>query len=194
VLAPDDAGAPPPSAPGWSDLLGKNWQAVLHSFRAAIAIMMLPLIWSWLDLPSLSQMAITVAAVMAVPNLSSNPNETAAVVIQRVLHRLLGCFLGGAAALAFLAMSMTQLLPWLAVLGLGVWVAGHVQASSRGVGYIGSQAAIVYVITMVQGWAPPTSFWPGVDRLAGMVAGVAILLIVSALIWPDAELEEATQG
>jgi uncharacterized membrane protein YccC len=191
VLASDDPGTAPPPAPGWSDLLGKNWQAVLHAFRAALTIMLLPLVWSWLDLPSLSQMIVTVAAVMAVPSLSSDPHETAQIVIQRGFHRLLGCFLGGLAALVFLATSMTQLLPWLAVLGAGVWVCCHVQASTRGVSYVGTQAAVVYVITLVQGWTPPDSIWPGIDRLAGMAGGLTILLIVTALIWPDAEQVES---
>jgi uncharacterized membrane protein YccC len=187
VLAPDDPAAPVPPAPGWSDLLGSNWLAVLHAFRAALTIMLLPVVWSWLDLPSLSQMAVTVAAVMAVPSLSGNPNETARVVIQRGVHRLLGCFLGGLAALVLLAWPLASFLPWLAVLGAGVWVACHVQASQRGVGYIGTQAAIVYIITLVQGWSPPDSITPGVDRLAGMAAGLAILLVVTMLIWPDPE-------
>jgi uncharacterized membrane protein YccC len=187
VLAPEDPGAATPTAPGWTDLLGRDWPAVLHASRAALAIMLLPLIWSWLDLPSLSQMAITVAAVMAVPSLSGDSNETARVVIQRGSHRLLGCFLGGAAALGLLALSLTDFLPWLAVLGAGVWVCGHVQASTRGVGYVGTQAAIVFIITLVQGWRPPDSILPAIDRFAGMSVGLVILLLVTVLIWPDPE-------
>ena len=188
-IAPDDPAPAAPPAPGWTDLLGRNWQAVLHAFRAAITIMLLPLIWSWLDLTSFSQMAITVAAVMAVPSLSADPNETARMVTQRALHRLLGCFLGGAAALGVLALSITEFLPWLAVLGAGVWLCGHIQASTRGIGYVGAQAGIVYIITLVQSWAPPDSITPGIDRFAGMTAGLTILLFVTVLIWPDPEPE-----
>ena len=187
VLASDDPVAAVPPPPGWSDLLGKDWQAVLHAFRAALAIMLLPLVWSWLDLPSLSQMAITVAAVMAVPSLSGDPRETARIVIQRGVHRLLGCFAGGLAALVLLAWPLTSFLPWLAARGAGGWVACHVQAGQRGVSYIGTQAAIVYIITLVQGWRPPDSITPGVDRLAGMAVGLAILLVVTILVWPDVQ-------
>ncbi len=136
-----------------------------------------------------SQMAITVAAVMAVPSLSADPNETARMVTLRALHRLLGCFLGGAAALGVLALSITEFLPWLAVLGAGVWLCGHIQASTRGIGYVGAQAGIVYIITLVQSWAPPDSITPGIDRFAGMTAGLTILLFVTVLIWPDPEPE-----
>jgi uncharacterized membrane protein YccC len=186
VIAPDNPSAAAPQAPGWTDLLGKNWNAVLHAFRAGLAIMLLPLVWSWLDLPSLPQMAISVAAVMAVPGLSADPDETARNVIGRAAHRLLGCFFGGIAALALLWLSITAFVPWLVALGGGIWICCHVQASTRGVGYVGVQAAIVFIITLVQGWSPPDSILPGIDRLAGMVCGLAVLLIVTAVIWPDA--------
>lgn len=185
VLAPDDPAGAVPQAPGWRDLLGKNWQAVLHAFRAGIAIMLMPLAWSWLDLPALPQMAISVAAIMAVPSLSADPDETARNVIGRAMHRLLGCLLGGIAALALLWLSITAFLPWLAALGAGIWVCCHVQASARGIGYVGTQAAIVFIITLVQGWSPADSIVPAIDRFAGMVCGMAVLLVVTAVIWPD---------
>jgi len=47
----------------------------------------------------------------------------------------------------------------------------------------------VFVITMIQGAAPPTSIMPGIDRFAGITGGLGILLIVSLLLWPsDKEL------
>ena len=36
----------------------------------------------------------------------------------------------------------------------------------------------------IQGAAPPTSILPGVDRFVGITGGLAILLIVSLLLWP----------
>jgi hypothetical protein len=60
------------------------------------------------------------------------------------------------------------------------------------VGYVGTQAAFVFVVTLIQGPAPPSSIMAGVDRFAGIVGGLAILLIVSLLLWPtDAEQAEA---
>ena len=68
----------------------------------------------------------------------------------------------------------------------------HVQVGPHGVGYVGTQAAFVFVITMIQGAAPPDSIMPGVDRFAGVTGGLAILLIISLLLWPsDAEQAEA---
>ena len=57
----------------------------------------------------------------------------------------------------------------------------------HGVGYVGTQAGMVYIITLVQGASPPESIMPGIERFAGIVGGLAILLIVSLLIWPTDE-------
>ncbi len=60
----------------------------------------------------------------------------------------------------------------------------HVQTSQRGVGYVGTQAALVFIVTLVQSAGPPSSIMPGVDRFAGITCGLAILLIVSVALWP----------
>ena len=46
------------------------------------------LVWRWLDLPSLSRTAITVAAVMAVPEDAATNQQKAT---ERAIHRILGC-------------------------------------------------------------------------------------------------------
>ena len=159
---------------------------MLHAVRAGLTVMLLPLAWSWLDLPNLTQMAVTVAVVMVVPVLSDHPLDQGRLIVTRAVHRLLGCLFGGLAALACLAVSTQGFLPWLLLLGGGVWVGCHVQTSTRGVGYIGTQWVIGFIVTLVQGNGPPDSIIPGIDRFAGMMGGIALLLLVSLLLWPSA--------
>jgi uncharacterized membrane protein YccC len=186
VLAPDTQAAPAPSvAPGWSDLLGAQWPAMQHALRTGATVMLVPVVWNWLELPELSQTAITVAAVMAVPALSNDAAADQQKVTQRAMHRLLGCLLGGIAGLACLALSVDNFLPWLLMLTAGVWVGAHVQGSQRGIGYIGTQTAVVFIVTLVQDWGPPASIFPGVERLAGITGGLLILLLVSLLTAPS---------
>jgi hypothetical protein len=52
-------------------------------------------------------------------------------------------------------------------LSAGIWITAHVQASERGVGYVGTQGAVVFISTLVQGAGPPTSIPPGIERFAG---------------------------
>jgi uncharacterized membrane protein YccC len=183
-MAPEPDAAAVPSAPGWSDLLGNQWAAVQQALRAGVGVMMVPPVWSWLELPNLSQTAITVTAVMAVPALSGD-DGTAQQIKDRSLQRVFGCLLGGVAGLVCLALSIERFLPWLLMLTAGVWISAHVQGSRRGIGYVGTQGAMVFISTLVQGSGPPTSILPGIDRFAGIGGGLLILLVVSLLTAPN---------
>jgi uncharacterized membrane protein YccC len=149
------------------------------------------LVWNWLDLPSLSQAAVTAATVMAVPALSADDAANQQRITERALHRLLGCLLGGIAGLACVTLSLDGVLPWLLLLTAGVWLAAHVQASARGIGYVGTQGAVVFICTLVQ---PPQSILPGISRFAGITGGLLILLAVSALTAPSTGAAEQARG
>jgi uncharacterized membrane protein YgaE (UPF0421/DUF939 family) len=184
LLAPRAEPAPPPVAPGWSDLLGAQWPAVQHALRAGIGVTMVPLAWNWMELPSLSQTAITVAAVMAVPALSNDAAKDRGKIVGRALHRILGCLLGGVAGMACL---IEDFMPWLFALTAGIWIAAHLQGSQRGIGYVGTQGAVVFISTLIQGLGPPASILPGIERFAGIAGGLAILLVVSLVTASDAQ-------
>jgi uncharacterized membrane protein YccC len=195
LLASDEASVGAAKEPqGWTDLLGANWPAVQHALRSGTAVALLPLVWNWLQLPSLSQGAITVAAVLAIPSLSADPLGAGRLIVERGLHRLLGCLFGGLAGLAVLALSITEFLPWLAALTAGVWVGTHIQASERGIGYVGIQGTVVFIMTLVQGSGPPTSIMPGINRFAGIICGLTLLLVISWLIWPSRRRAEIAAG
>lgn len=183
LLAPPGAAAELPAAPGLATMFGANRHVLDHSLRTGIAVMLVPVVWNWFGIPGLSQMAISVAAVMAVPGLAANPEQAEALMRQRALHRVAGCVLGGVAGLVILALGFDALLPWLAALIAGVWIGAYQQSSTRGVGYVGQQATFAFILTLVQGWGPPLSLAPGVERLVGMLLGVGLLLLVS-IGWP----------
>jgi hypothetical protein len=70
-------------------------------------------------------------------------------------------------------------------LTVGIWVCAHVQASQRGIGYVGTQAAMVFISTLVQGNGPPLSILPGIERFAGIMGGLLILLVLLLLTAPS---------
>jgi uncharacterized membrane protein YccC len=182
---------PQPPVPGWRHLLGAQWPVVLHGVRAAIAVVTVFVIWILLELPQVTEMAVTVAVVMSAPVVSLGGLGTRHGVATRSIHRFIGCLLGGLVALGCLALNVTSFPWWLAMIGAAVWIGMHVQVGSHGVGYVGTQAAFVFIVTLIQGQAPPSSITPGIDRFAGITGGLAILLIVSLLLWPsDAEQAE----
>jgi uncharacterized membrane protein YccC len=192
ALAPDRPEPMPPAASGWGDLLGTGWPYVRHALNAGIAAMLLLPIWSALDLPGPSQMAVTIAAVLAIPVVSGDPRQASRMVVRRSVHRGIGCLLGGCVALVLLTLPLAELfLPWLLTLGAATWIGTHVQASTRGVSYVGTQGAVAFIITWVQGFGPPTSIVPGVERFAGVLGGLVILSLVLAVITPLTEPDTA---
>jgi uncharacterized membrane protein YccC len=190
LLAPDGAAAPAP-APGWTDLLGRQWPAVLHAVRSGIAVAVLPIAWSWFDLPALTSMTMTVVSILAAPVLPSHPLDDAARIIDKSVKRLLGCCVGGGLAVVLLAWPLDSLPAWLAALFAGVWLSGWLESSARGIGYVGIQAGMAFVIVLVQGQGPPTSLIPAVNRFAGIVLGLLILLGVSFVVRPGEEADPA---
>lgn len=176
---------PPPQSPGWRHLLGPQWPAMLHGMRAAIAVVIMMQVWIWMDLPQVTEMAISIAVVMSAPVIGDGSLGTRHAVAERSLHRILGCFLGGIAALLCLALQVESFVWWLALIAGSVWVGMHIQNGRHGVGYLGTQAAFVFIVTLIQGPAPPLSIMPGIDRFVGISGGMAILLIISLMMWPN---------
>ena len=170
-----------PPAPGWTDLFGAQWPSVRHALRAGLGVMLVPWVWNFLALPNLSQTAITVAAVMAVQAATEEDVENWQKVWVRATHRILGCLIGGIAGLAVLSLSFESFLPWLAALCAGVWIGAHVQNSARGIGYVGTQGTVVFIMTLVQGFGPPIDVLVGVERFAGITGGLLIVMTVSVL-------------
>jgi uncharacterized membrane protein YccC len=175
-----------PEPPGWSDLLGARWPAVLHALRGGIAVAVIPYVWDWLGVADITPMAITIAAVMAVPVLADHPLDDGRQIVEKALHRLIGCLLGGLPALLLLGLSFDAFLPWVGVLSAGIWLLAWQAQSKRGVGYVGNQAMLVFVMTLVQGTGPPGSIMPGINRLIGIVLGMTILFGVCLLVQPAA--------
>src|SRR5262249_2211163 len=172
----------PPTAPGWRHLLTAQWPALLHGARSAIAVVVVLQVWLLIDLPQLTEMAVTVAVVMSAPVIADGSIGTRHAVAQRALHRFMGCLLGGLVALGCLALNVTSFLWWLAMIGAAVWIGMHIQLGKHGVGYVGTQAAFVFVVTLVQGAQPPDSIMPGLDRFIGITAGVWVPLVGSLLL------------
>jgi uncharacterized membrane protein YccC len=194
AMAPEESGVDNPAPLGWTDLFDAQWPVVLHALRGGIAVAMTPIIWSYFYLPGVSATATTMTSVLAVPVLSDNPVDSNRKMVEKAMHRLLGCFVGGIAGLILLAVPLTLLLPWLAAVAAGTWLFAYLQGSTRGIGYIGTQAAVVFIITLVQGDGPPTSIMPGINRLAGIVIGMMTLFVICILLQPKADPQPPAQS
>ena len=170
---------------GWSDLLGSGLPITLHAIRSGVTTALIPIVWSAFafELSSASQMAITATALQATP-VTPDLRETHQQIVGRGLQRLLGCLVGGVLALAVLGLSFDFVLSWLIALAGGVWLFAYVQHGSHDATYVGAQAGIVFIMTLVQGEGPPTSIIPGIDRFAGISLGLLMMFVTIFLIGP----------
>lgn len=161
--------------------LREIWPLVLHACRGGLTVMLLPLLVNWLAPLGSSTMAVTAVAVMAVPTTAViEPN--ARTVIQRSAYRLVSCALGALMGLFCLYWVGSNFLVWLLLLVAGVWLSSQIQSGITGIGYVGSQAGLAFLLSMIQGQGPPLSPTPGLDRFAGIMAGLSVLLIITMVM------------
>ncbi|MBB4568127.1 FUSC family protein [Rhizobium leucaenae] len=184
LLAPVEGGAVAPP-PGWHSLLGRNWHVLSYAMRTGMAVAAVPLVWRQLELPNLSQMAISIGAVMAVPTLTGVSETDQSAIAQRMLQRIAGCILGGCFGAIVLFLPISQsFVPWLLLLMAGTWLAMQIQNGRYGIAGVGSQAAIALILTLVQDTGPADSLLPAINRIAGMMGAIGLLVLINLLLGP----------
>lgn len=141
-----------------------------QSLIAGLGACIIVLVWSVLDLPQLPQVLISSLIVV-----DSDPLATR----HRGAQRIAGCIIGGAAGLVVILIDATHVWWWATMLFLGVFSFARIHLGGSTQAYIGTQSAIAYLVTLV-GAGPPTSLYPPVERLVGIVIGVSIM---TTLVW-----------
>jgi uncharacterized membrane protein YccC len=135
-----------------------------------VSMMLIPILWSWLYLPSLTQIVVSSFVVL---------DRDAASTHFRGLLRILGCFVGLVFALVALLLGPDSFLLWTIILIAGVFLFALLHHSNSRWSYVGTQGGIAFIISLVSGLGPPDSIVPAVNRISGMLCGVGILICVS---------------
>lgn len=141
-----------------------------QSFIAGLGALTIILTWSLFDLPQLPQVLISSLIVV-----DSDPMATR----HRGAQRIFGCIIGGTAGLLVILVDAADLWWWATMLFLGVFSFARIHLKKSAQAYIGTQSAIAYLVTLVSA-SPPTSLFPPVDRLVGIIIGVSIMTV---LVW-----------
>jgi uncharacterized membrane protein YccC len=161
--------------------LRENVALILHACRGGLTVMLLPPLMNWLAPLGSSTMAVTAVAVMAIPTTAIREPD-ARIVVQRAVYRLVGCALGALLGLFCLYWVGSNFPLWLLLLMAGVWLDSQIQSGSTGISYVGTQAGLAFLLSMIQGQGPPLSPTPGIDRFAGIMAGLSVLLVITMVI------------
>ncbi len=185
LLLPAKAGPAAP-APGWSGLFGAHHYMLGHAMRTGLAVALVPVAWRFFELPNLSQMAISISAVMAVPVLTGQAAEDHRTVIDRALQRVIGCTLGGGLGLLLLFTPLAlNFAAWLGLLMAAAAIGVQIETGRHNIPAVGIQAALAVIVTLVQGWGPAVTPMPGLERFAGMIGALMLLLAVNYIFAPE---------
>ena len=185
VLPRDDVISPVKNY-SWRDLLkDENSPVYTYALACSVTVAIIPLVWFYFELPSIgAQMGITSITILAVPMLGEDANNLHERILEKSLHRIIGCIIGGITGLIMISLPLDEFLPWLLFLGVGTWIGAYIQTSKHGLHYIGTQLSFAFIITLIQGFGPPDSIYPGLMRLSGVIFGIILFCIVSVFFIP----------
>ncbi|WP_431285945.1 FUSC family protein [Humitalea sp. 24SJ18S-53] len=131
--------------------------------------------WQAFDVPQVVQMAVTAIVVL---------DKDVTQQGLRGRQRLLGCALGAACGIAVVLVGTDSLMLWLGALTIGVFLFSTIHHGGGPSAYVGTQAGVAFIIAIVSGSGPPDMLLPALDRLAGVVLGVCLILLAGALTTP----------
>ncbi|WP_341676697.1 FUSC family protein [Niveibacterium sp. SC-1] len=156
----------------WVDRL-IPWHAVafVHALQGAVALALVPLAWHFLGLEALGQAAITIAVVMAVPLHTLAQNRTRA----KLVHRFVGCALGASVATAVLLLAQGSVPVILLAVSLAVVIGRHVENGKHGIDYVGTQFVLAMLVVLVPDNFLAPHLEVGLQRVAGVLLGIALL-------------------
>jgi uncharacterized membrane protein YccC len=163
--------------------------AFRHALQGAAALALIPWVWAALHIQALSQSSVTIMVVMMVPVNSLVPANYPGTV--KLLHRLFGCVLGGLLATAILALSHASPVIMTLAACLGILTGRHIENGKLGIGYVGTQFALAFLVVLVPDSYASASIAPGLERLSGILFGMALLEPVRLLFRQFAALRHA---
>jgi uncharacterized membrane protein YccC len=147
------------------------------AFRLAaisgITMTLIPMLWAWLNLPSLTQIVVSSFVVL---------DRDIPATSTRGLQRLLGCLAGGALGLLAVRLEPQSFFIWSIAFGSGIFLFAQLHHSASHWAYVGTQGGVAFILALVTGSGPPNSILPAVSRIAGLSCGVLILLVVCGVI------------
>jgi len=117
---------------------------------------------------------------------AGQPNQYGAVIRKTVL-RLVGCIMGGLAALAamlIVSQNFDSLPPYLVAIFAVTMFSTYISQSSEWLGYAGIQTGITFLICYV-GLAPSSDIYKPLWRFWGIVLGVLTTGFVFLFLWPE---------
>ncbi|MBS0518372.1 MAG: FUSC family protein [Proteobacteria bacterium] len=160
---------PPPAPAAAASEFDLPHVALVGGF-ATLAMMGL---WSLTDLPDLPQAIVSCLVVL---------DRDFATVQVRARQRFIGCMLGMLLGLVALLFEFDSMLVYVTVLFAGIFYFSRLHNGAGPQAYIGTQGGFAFITAMVTDNGPPNALLPVIDRLAGVVIGVVVIVAISFVL------------
>jgi multidrug resistance protein MdtO len=155
-----------------------NPDHVRFAIKGALAATICYIIYSAVDWPGISTAVLTCFLTAL---------STIGAARQKQLNRITGAFVGGAlgiGALVFILPSIDSI-PWISlVVAVGTVFSAWFATASPRISYFGLQVALAFYLTLLQGFAEPTSLEPPRDRFVGVLLSIVVMGFVFDRLWP----------
>ncbi|MEE2907915.1 MAG: FUSC family protein [Planctomycetota bacterium] len=127
--------------------------------------------------------AMLTTAVTAIIVIQPTLGATWSKAFQRLFGATIGCSLG-IVGLAIVAANTNDVTWWLVYLAFSMGIAAWMMGGSWEISYIGLQIGLAVAIVLGHAVGPTTDVKDGIGRVAGILFGVAITLVILRLLWP----------
>jgi uncharacterized membrane protein YccC len=134
-----------------------------------------------------AQGAVSIMAVMMVP-VSSLGASGLVPVSRRLMERIVGCLVGAAVAACILFIAHDSPVVMMLSTAIGVLVGRHIENGNHSHIYVGTQFTLAILVTLVPDNYANVAISPSLDRLFGILVGMALLepvLVAWHLIEPS---------
>jgi len=149
------------------------------ALKVTLAAMLCYVVYTAIDWNGIHTCMITCAVVAL---------GSAGATMHKATLRIVGCAIGGAAALAsivFLIPHMTSIMPLTLLVAAVTAPAAWIAMGSERIAYLGIQIAFAFYLAVLQGYAPSTDVTEFRDRIVGIFFGVMVMAVVFSYVWPE---------
>ena len=153
-----------------------HWQFAL---KTTIAVMVVYITYTLLNYPTMRTSVVTCFFVAL-----GSLGET----VHKLTLRVSGAIIGGAVAgicIVWVLPHMTEIGQLCALVALVSAGAGWIATSSERLSYAGMQIGFAFFLGVLQGYAPATDLSLLRDRIAGIVLGNVVIMLVFSTLWPE---------
>ena len=167
--------------------VGWNPYALRHAAQGAVALALLPAVQALLGMREVAQGAVSIMAVMIVP-VSSLGASGLVPVSRKLMERIVGCLVGAAVAACILFIAHDSPVVMMLGTAIGVLVGRHIENGNHSHVYVGTQFTLAILVTLVPDNYVNAAISPSLDRLFGILVGMALLepvLVAWHLIEPS---------